>query len=51
VVGVPSLALDVDTSEDLETVEATLTTTHGGAAHTRGMLAQLRRSRAHTAEQ
>jgi 2-phospho-L-lactate guanylyltransferase len=51
VVGVPSLALDVDTSEDLETVEATLKTTHGGAAHTRGMLAQLRRSRAQTAEQ
>jgi 2-phospho-L-lactate/phosphoenolpyruvate guanylyltransferase len=50
VVGVPSLALDVDTADDLDTVAATLATTHGGAAHTRGMLAQLRRSRAQTAE-
>jgi 2-phospho-L-lactate guanylyltransferase len=51
VVGVPSLALDVDTADDLDTVEATLATTHGGAAHTRGMLTQLRRSRAQTAKQ
>lgn len=42
---VPSLALDVDTPEDLATVEATLEQTHGGAAHTRGMLRQLMRSR------
>ena len=50
IVGVPSLALDVDTGEDLETVESALSSSHGGAAHTRGMLAQLRRSRAQTAE-
>jgi 2-phospho-L-lactate/phosphoenolpyruvate guanylyltransferase len=51
IVDVPSLALDVDTADDLDTVATTLATTHGGAAHTRGMLAQLRRSRAQTAEQ
>jgi 2-phospho-L-lactate/phosphoenolpyruvate guanylyltransferase len=50
VVGVPSLALDVDTGDDLDTVESTLFSSHGGAAHTRGMLAQLRRSRALTAD-
>jgi 2-phospho-L-lactate guanylyltransferase len=44
-VAVPSLALDVDTPEDLATVEATLRETRGGAAHTRGMLRQLLRSR------
>jgi 2-phospho-L-lactate guanylyltransferase len=43
-VSVPSLALDVDTPEDLETVESTLAVRHGGAAHTRGMLAQLART-------
>ncbi|MGO9957068.1 MAG: 2-phospho-L-lactate guanylyltransferase [Solirubrobacteraceae bacterium] len=42
---VPSLGLDVDTPEDLAAVEATLEQTHGGAAHTRGMLRQLMRSR------
>jgi 2-phospho-L-lactate guanylyltransferase len=44
-VEVPSLALDLDTPEDLQTVEATLDDTRGGAAHTRGMLRQLARSR------
>jgi 2-phospho-L-lactate guanylyltransferase len=43
-VAVPSLALDVDTPEDLEKVESTLAARHGGAAHTRGMLAQLART-------
>ena len=45
-VEVPSLALDLDTPEDLQAVEATLGETRGGAAHTRGMLRQLARSRA-----
>lgn len=44
-VEVPSLALDIDTSDDLSAVEATLERTRGGAAHTRGMLRQLSRSR------
>ncbi|HTW11416.1 MAG TPA: 2-phospho-L-lactate guanylyltransferase [Solirubrobacteraceae bacterium] len=44
VVEVPSLALDIDTPEDLELLRETLTATRGGAAHTRGMLAQLERS-------
>ncbi len=44
-VEVPSLALDMDTPEDLAAVEATLEQTRGGAAHTRGMLRQLLRSR------
>jgi 2-phospho-L-lactate guanylyltransferase len=44
-VRVPSLALDIDTPEDLAAVEATLDESHGGAAHTRGMLRQLARSR------
>jgi 2-phospho-L-lactate/phosphoenolpyruvate guanylyltransferase len=44
-VEIPSLALDVDTPEDLAEVEATLERTRGGAAHTRGMLRQLLRSR------
>jgi 2-phospho-L-lactate guanylyltransferase len=44
-VEVPSLALDIDTPEDLAAVEATLERTRGGAAHTRGMLRQLLRSR------
>jgi 2-phospho-L-lactate guanylyltransferase len=43
-VEVPSLALDVDTPEDLAAVEARLGSTRGGAAHTRGMLRQLLRS-------
>ncbi|HEX8977391.1 MAG TPA: 2-phospho-L-lactate guanylyltransferase [Solirubrobacteraceae bacterium] len=43
-VPVPSLALDVDTPDDLETVEAALAQQHGRAAHTRGMLAQMART-------
>lgn len=46
VVRIPSLALDVDTSEDLRALQETLAGTRGGAAHTRGMLSQLMRSRA-----
>jgi 2-phospho-L-lactate/phosphoenolpyruvate guanylyltransferase len=42
-VEVGSLALDVDTPEDLAVVEATLAARRGGAAHTRGMLRQLAR--------
>jgi 2-phospho-L-lactate/phosphoenolpyruvate guanylyltransferase len=45
VVQVPSLALDIDTPEDLAALQAALGTIHGGAAHTRGMLNQLKRSR------
>jgi 2-phospho-L-lactate guanylyltransferase len=45
VVGVPTLALDIDTPEDLEALQAALGERHGGAAHTRGMLSQLLRSR------
>jgi 2-phospho-L-lactate guanylyltransferase len=44
-VTVPSLAFDIDTPEDLTAVETTLEQTHGRAAHTRGMLRQLMRSR------
>jgi 2-phospho-L-lactate guanylyltransferase len=44
-VEVPSLALDIDTPEDLAALEATLASTRGGAAHTRGMLRQIMRSR------
>jgi len=44
VVDVPSLALDIDTPEDLDLLRTTLASTHGGAAHTRGMLSQLSRS-------
>jgi 2-phospho-L-lactate guanylyltransferase len=43
---VPGLTLDVDTPEDLEALRASLAASHGGAAHTRGMLNQLMRSRA-----
>lgn len=46
VVEVPTLALDVDTAEDLAALRQTLEATRGGAAHTRGMLNQLMRSRA-----
>jgi 2-phospho-L-lactate guanylyltransferase len=42
---VPSLALDIDTPEDLAALQKALEVTHGGAAHTRGMLRQLMRSR------
>ena len=44
-VQMPSLALDLDTPDDLAVVEQTLSSTRGGAAHTRGMLRQLLRSR------
>jgi 2-phospho-L-lactate guanylyltransferase len=46
VVEVPSLGLDVDTPEDMEELLERFRTTRGGAAHTRGMLAQLMRSQA-----
>jgi 2-phospho-L-lactate guanylyltransferase len=44
VVEVSSLALDIDTPEDLEELVAQLAKTRGRAAHTRGMLNQLMRS-------
>jgi 2-phospho-L-lactate guanylyltransferase len=44
IVEVPSLALDIDTPDDLVALRAALETSHGGAAHTRGMLRQLTRS-------
>jgi 2-phospho-L-lactate guanylyltransferase len=43
-VDVGSLAMDVDTPEDLAAIEARLLESRGGAAHTRGMLRQLQRS-------
>ena len=46
VVNLPSLALDIDTPEDLEELLETFATTRGRAAHTRGMLSQLTRSQA-----
>jgi 2-phospho-L-lactate guanylyltransferase len=46
VVEVSSLALDVDTPEDLDALQDRLENSHGGAARTRGMLNQLMRSRA-----
>jgi 2-phospho-L-lactate/phosphoenolpyruvate guanylyltransferase len=46
VVELDSLALDVDTPEDMEALRRQLASTHGGAAHTRGMLNQLMRARA-----
>jgi 2-phospho-L-lactate guanylyltransferase len=44
VIEVASLALDIDTAEDLALLQATLAASHGGAARTRGMLSQLTRS-------
>jgi 2-phospho-L-lactate/phosphoenolpyruvate guanylyltransferase len=44
VVHVRSLALDIDTPEDLAALQAELDATRGGAAHTRGMLRQMMRS-------
>jgi 2-phospho-L-lactate guanylyltransferase len=38
VIDVPSLALDVDTPDDLEALRQMLAGTHGRAAHTRGIL-------------
>jgi 2-phospho-L-lactate/phosphoenolpyruvate guanylyltransferase len=46
VVEVPGLALDIDTPDDLTALQSALAATHGGAAHTRGMLRQLQRSSA-----
>jgi 2-phospho-L-lactate guanylyltransferase len=46
IVEVPSLALDVDTFDDLSALHSALADSHGGAAHTRGMLRQLTRSSA-----
>jgi 2-phospho-L-lactate guanylyltransferase len=43
-VRVDSLALDVDTPEDLAAVQDALASTRGGAAHTRGMLRQMART-------
>jgi len=45
VVEVGSLALDIDTPEDLAELGTQLGARHGGSAHTRGMLSQLSRSR------
>jgi 2-phospho-L-lactate guanylyltransferase len=44
VVDASTLALDIDTPEDLETLRAFLSERHGGAAHTRGMLRRLART-------
>jgi 2-phospho-L-lactate guanylyltransferase len=38
---VPTLALDVDTADDLEALRRALAARRGGAAHTRGMLSRL----------
>ncbi len=43
---VPSLALDVDTPDDLAALQERLAAQRGGAAHTRGLLHQLARSAA-----
>ena len=40
-----SLELDIDTPDDLEVLRGMLGNAHGGAAHTRGMLSQMLRSR------
>jgi len=45
VIELRSLALDVDTPDDLAALERELGVSHGGAAHTRGTLRQLMRSR------
>ena len=45
VIEVASLELDIDAPDDLEMLQTTLETMHGGAAHTRGMLSQMLRSR------
>ncbi len=46
VVEITSLALDIDTPEDLDVLLEMFATTRGRAAHTRGMLSQLTRSQA-----
>ena len=43
-VSVASLALDIDTPDDLEMLQNVLGSSHGGAAHTRGMLSQMLRA-------
>jgi 2-phospho-L-lactate/phosphoenolpyruvate guanylyltransferase len=43
---VDSLALDVDTPEDLAELQERLAASRGGAAHTRGMLQQMQRTSA-----
>ena len=43
-VELPSLALDIDTPDDLAAAERALADSRGGAAHTRGMLMQMTRS-------
>jgi 2-phospho-L-lactate guanylyltransferase len=43
---IASIGLDVDTPEDLATLQEWLAARRGGAAHTRGMLHQLQRSSA-----
>jgi 2-phospho-L-lactate guanylyltransferase len=43
VVEVPTLGLDVDTPGDLEALQAALERVHGGASHTRGLLARFGR--------
>jgi 2-phospho-L-lactate guanylyltransferase len=44
IVELDSLGLDIDTPEDLDALRRALASTHGGAAHTRGMLSQLMRA-------
>lgn len=44
VISVASLALDIDTPEDLGALRTRFAAARGGAAHTRGMLGQLDRS-------
>jgi 2-phospho-L-lactate guanylyltransferase len=44
VISVPTLALDVDTAEDLQALRERLLLVHGGAAHTRGLLSRLERT-------
>lgn len=44
VVDVSTLALDIDTPEDLDALRAFLSERHGGSAHTRGMLRRLART-------
>jgi len=46
VVELASLALDVDTPDDLAALQERLASSRGGAAHTRGMLHQLQRTSA-----
>ncbi len=46
VVELQSLALDIDTPDDLDTLVSTLADTRGRAAHTRGLLSQLTRTHA-----